>query len=181
MNTELITQVSAFLWQEADMLDHGEYAPWLESWTPDGLYIVPIDPLETDFANTLNYAYDDAAMREKRVARLCSGESISTSPVPRTIRSVSRFRILTNDGTNVTVRCAQNLREFRTVSTQMFMAAVTNAKQSAIYYPLVMTIGSLGAGLALWRGGLLPEPNGTLIFCLFAIIWTAVWFWKKYR
>jgi hypothetical protein len=33
----------------------------------------------------------------------------------------------------------------------------------------------------LWRGGLAPEPNGTLIFCLFAIIWTAVWYWKKYR
>ena len=113
MNTELITQVAAFIWQEADMLDHGEYAQWLESWTPDGLYIVPIDPAQTDFANTLNYAYDNAEMREKRVARLGSGESISTSPVPRTVRDVSRFRVLSNDGTNVTVRCAQNLREFR--------------------------------------------------------------------
>jgi 3-phenylpropionate/cinnamic acid dioxygenase small subunit len=113
MNTELIAQVSAFLWQEADMLDHAEYAQWLESWTADGLYIVPIDPQETDFANTLNYAYDDAGMREKRVARLGSGESISTSPLPRTVRDVSRFRILSNDGSNVTVRCAQNLREFR--------------------------------------------------------------------
>lgn len=113
MNTELITQVAAFIWQEADMLDHGEYAQWLESWTPDGLYIVPIDPEQTDFANTLNYAYDNADMREKRVARLGSGESISTSPVPRTVRDVSRFRVLSNDGTHVVVRCAQNLREFR--------------------------------------------------------------------
>ena len=113
MNTELIAQVSAFLWQEADMLDHAEYAQWLESWTADGLYVVPIDPQETDFANTLNYAYDDAGMREKRVARLGSGESISTSPLPRTVRDVSRFRILSNDGSQVTVRCAQNLREFR--------------------------------------------------------------------
>jgi 3-phenylpropionate/cinnamic acid dioxygenase small subunit len=125
MNTELISQVSAFLWQEADMLDHAEYAQWLESWTADGLYIVPIDPLETDFANTLNYAYDNAAMREKRVARLGSGESISTSPVPRTIRSVSRFRILANDGTNVTVRCAQNLREFRKDVLKHYTADVT--------------------------------------------------------
>lgn len=113
MNTELITQVSAFLWQEADMLDHAEYPQWLESWTADGLYIVPIDPQETDFANTLNYAYDNAEMREKRVARLGSGESISTSPLPRTVRDVSRFRVLANDGSHVTVRCAQNLREFR--------------------------------------------------------------------
>jgi 3-phenylpropionate/cinnamic acid dioxygenase small subunit len=125
MNTELITQVSAYLWQEADMLDHAEYAQWLESWTADGLYIVPIDPQETDFANTLNYAYDDAGMREKRVARLGSGESISTSPLPRTVRDVSRFRILSNDGSQVTVRCAQNLREFRKDVLKHYAADVT--------------------------------------------------------
>lgn len=33
----------------------------------------------------------------------------------------------------------------------------------------------------LWRGGLLPEPNGVLIFSAFAIIWSVVWCWKKYR
>jgi hypothetical protein len=33
----------------------------------------------------------------------------------------------------------------------------------------------------LWRGGLLPEPNGVAIFCAFAFIWSAVWFWKKYH
>jgi hypothetical protein len=33
----------------------------------------------------------------------------------------------------------------------------------------------------LWRGGLLTEPNGVAIFCAFTFIWSAVWFWKKYR
>lgn len=33
----------------------------------------------------------------------------------------------------------------------------------------------------LWRGGVLPEPNGVIIFMTFACIWCAVWFWKKYR
>ena len=134
MNTALITQVAAFLWQEADMLDHGEYAQWLESWTNDGLYIVPINPLETDFENTLNYACDNAAMRAKRVARLGSGESISTSPVPRTIRSVSRFRVLADDGEVVTVRCAQNLREFRKDVQKHYSADVT--------FELVRTAGN---------------------------------------
>ncbi|WP_153161344.1 aromatic-ring-hydroxylating dioxygenase subunit beta [Zoogloea sp. 1C4] len=134
MNTALITQVAAFLWQEADMLDHGEYPQWLESWTTDGLYIVPINPDETDFENTLNYACDNAAMRAKRVARLGSGESISTSPVPRTIRSVSRFRVLADDGEVVTVRCAQNLREFRKDVQKHYSADVT--------FELVRTAGS---------------------------------------
>ncbi len=72
--------------------------------------------------------------------------------------------------TKTLVREAENLREFRTVSTQMFMAAVTNAKQSAIYYPLVMTIGSLGAGLALWRGGLLTASGEMSVGTLVAFI-----------
>jgi hypothetical protein len=33
----------------------------------------------------------------------------------------------------------------------------------------------------LWRAGFLPEPSGVAIFLTFAIIWSAVWFWKKYR
>jgi hypothetical protein len=33
----------------------------------------------------------------------------------------------------------------------------------------------------LWRGGLLPEPNGIAIFLGFNAIWLATWFWKKYR
>lgn len=33
----------------------------------------------------------------------------------------------------------------------------------------------------LWRGGLLPKPNGVAIFLAFTSIWTVVWFWKKYR
>jgi hypothetical protein len=32
----------------------------------------------------------------------------------------------------------------------------------------------------LWRGGLLPEPNGVAIYLTFSLVWTIVWFWKKY-
>ncbi|MBK6708088.1 MAG: hypothetical protein IPG54_11660 [Sphingomonadales bacterium] len=49
------------------------------------------------------------------------------------------------------------------------------------YYAAYAYLIGAPAWWFLWRGGLLPEPNGTLIFCLFATIWTAVWFWKKYR
>ncbi|MBA1274541.1 aromatic-ring-hydroxylating dioxygenase subunit beta [Stutzerimonas azotifigens] len=113
MNLQVLQEVTAFIWQEGDMLDHGEYDAWLALWAEKGTYIIPIDPNEEDFDNTLNYAYDDAHMRQKRVQRLIGGESISTSPRPRTVRTLSRFRVLADDGSRVTVRCAQNLREFR--------------------------------------------------------------------
>jgi hypothetical protein len=33
----------------------------------------------------------------------------------------------------------------------------------------------------LGRAGLIPEVNGVIIYISFTLIWTAVWFWKKYR
>lgn len=125
MNLELLNHVSAFIWQEADMLDHGEFDAWLNLWAEKGTYIIPIDPNETDFENTLNYAYDDHRMRQLRVQRLISGESISTSPRARTVRSLSRFRVLGEADGVVTVRCAQNLREFRKDVLKHYTADVT--------------------------------------------------------
>lgn len=125
MNIELLQQAAAFIWQEADMLDHTEYADWLGLWAENGLYVIPIDPRETDFENTLNYAYDDQQMRQKRVARLVGGEAISSAPVARTVRSVSRLRLLAEDGKQLTVRCAQDLREFRKDRFRQHTADVT--------------------------------------------------------
>ncbi|WP_054899833.1 aromatic-ring-hydroxylating dioxygenase subunit beta, partial [Pseudomonas sp. NBRC 111131] len=87
--------------------------------------IIPIDPRQTDYENTLNYAYDDHHMRTLRVQRLVGGESISTSPQPRTVRSLSRIRVLSDDGVTVTVRAAQNLREFRKESLKHYTADLT--------------------------------------------------------
>lgn len=125
MNTALLNQVVAFLWEEGDMLDNELYDEWLQLWHKDGRYIVPIDPKETDFANTLNYANDDAQMRVMRVRRLTGGESISTSPEPRTIRMNTRFRILEDDGDMLTVRCAQFLTDFRKENARQYAANLT--------------------------------------------------------
>lgn len=107
------------------MLDYSEFDAWLALWAPKGTYIIPIDPDETDLENTLNYAYDNHHMRELRVKRLTSGESISTSPRARTVRTLSRFRLLSDADGVVTVRCAQNLREFRKDMLKHYTADIT--------------------------------------------------------
>lgn len=72
--------------------------------------------------------------------------------------------------TKTLVREEDNLREFQGLSTQMFLAAVTNARQSAFYYPLIMTVGSIGAGVALWRGGILVIDGDMSLGTLVAFI-----------
>ncbi len=50
-------------------------------------------------------------------------------------------------------READNLGEFQTLSGGMFGHARQNALEAAVYLPIVLTLGSAGVGLALWRGG----------------------------
>ncbi|NDV61513.1 ABC transporter ATP-binding protein [Puniceicoccales bacterium CK1056] len=73
--------------------------------------------------------------------------------------------------TKTFVREETNLKEFSTLSDKMYDYSVLNAIQSAIYLPIVLTIGSVAAGLVLWIGGgdYLAESLtlGTLIAFIF--------------
>lgn len=70
-----------------------------------------------------------------------------------------------------------NLEEFQEKSEDMYRYSMTNALQSAVYLPVVTSLGALGVGLALWRGGLgvsLGDVSlGTLIaFMQYAALFT---------
>jgi ATP-binding cassette, subfamily B, bacterial len=68
------------------------------------------------------------------------------------------------------VRERENLREFSVLSGNMFDASVLNARQNSLYYPVVMSLGSLAAGLCLWRGGYLTNVGAMSIGTLVAFI-----------
>lgn len=110
--TGCLAAAAEFVALEADLLDTRDYRTWLALWDHDGRYVVPVDPAETNYSDTLNYAYDDAAMRDMRVRRLTSGESMSASHAARTIRVVSRFRLL-DAGPVIRLRNAQILTEYK--------------------------------------------------------------------
>ncbi|MBL9119978.1 MAG: ABC transporter ATP-binding protein [Phycisphaerae bacterium] len=55
--------------------------------------------------------------------------------------------------TKTLVREERNLGEFQRLSTEMRGWMMKNSIQSSLYFPVIMTIGAAGAGLALWKGG----------------------------
>ena len=57
--------------------------------------------------------------------------------------------------TKALVREEENLKEFEVLTRQMSRYSLGSALHAAVYLPIVMTLGALGMGLALWRGGLL--------------------------
>ncbi|SPB13257.1 aromatic-ring-hydroxylating dioxygenase subunit beta [Caballeronia novacaledonica] len=115
-----------FIWREADMLDRRDYRAWLDLWDPQGFYVVPIDPNATDFAATLNYAYDDQHMRELRVQRMTSGYSASASDAARTVRTVSRFTLSSDSADIVEVKSSQVIVAYKRGVSTIFAADLTH-------------------------------------------------------
>jgi 3-phenylpropionate/cinnamic acid dioxygenase small subunit len=115
-----------FIWREAEMLDRRDYRAWLELWDASGFYVVPIDPQATDFAATLNYAYDDQHMRELRVQRMVSGYSASASDAARTVRTVSRFTLTSDAADVVEVKSAQVIVAYKRGVSTIFAADLTH-------------------------------------------------------
>lgn len=119
-----LQEAMEFIWREAEMLDRLDYKPWLDLWTPDGLYIIPIEREEGDPAARLNIVYDGAEMRAARVKRLISGFSMSSAPPARTVRTVSRFVVQAQGPDRIELRCAQMLVEYKYGRTRVLAADV---------------------------------------------------------
>ncbi|SLN59898.1 Anthranilate 1,2-dioxygenase small subunit [Aquimixticola soesokkakensis] len=114
-----------FVWAEADMLDACDYDAWLALWGDGGHYVIPIEKTGDDFANMLNIAYDDAAMRKMRVERLQGGFSISAAPPAQTVRTLSRFVAEAVDDTTITLRCAEHVVEDKFGRQRIFAVNLT--------------------------------------------------------
>jgi 3-phenylpropionate/cinnamic acid dioxygenase small subunit len=123
---QTLARAIEFIWREAEMLDRRDYRAWLDLWDASGFYVVPIDPQATDFAATLNYAYDDQHMRELRVQRMVSGYSASASDAARTVRTVSRFTLTSNAADVVEVKSAQVIVAYKRGASTIFAADLTH-------------------------------------------------------
>lgn len=120
-----LDEATRFIWAEADMLDRLDYKPWLPLWTKDGRYTIPVEHDADDFENQLNVAHDDAVMREARAKRLLSGFSMSAAPPARTVRTVSRFVVTSEDAHAIELRAAMVLVEYKYERTRVLAADVT--------------------------------------------------------
>lgn len=89
--------------------------------------------------------------------RIRRANSKITATYNETIAGVRTTRMLARE--------ADAAGEFQELSGEMHHWTVRNALQSAVYLPIVMSLGSIGVGLALWAGGIQvlegPGPTAT--------------------
>ena len=61
-----IQDVCAFLYKEADLLDHADLNAWFELYTEDATYWMPVTPDQTDALSHISLFYDNRLMMEIR-------------------------------------------------------------------------------------------------------------------
>jgi len=126
LSDQTFARAIEFIWHEAELLDRRDYHAWLDLWHSKGMYVVPIDPNTTDYAATLNYAFDDHHMRELRVQRMTSGYSASASDAARTVRTVSRFTRSSDSADIVEVNSSQIIIAYKRGVSTIFAADLTH-------------------------------------------------------
>jgi 3-phenylpropionate/cinnamic acid dioxygenase small subunit len=74
-----------FVVREARLLDDKRYEEWLDLWTDDGIYWVPLTPEQSEGIHHNSHLYEDKLLRTLRVERLKSPRAYSQQPPSRAL------------------------------------------------------------------------------------------------
>ncbi|VWB14811.1 aromatic-ring-hydroxylating dioxygenase [Burkholderia aenigmatica] len=84
----LQADAAQFLFREARLLDTRAFDPWLDLWTPDGMYWLPHEPGQASPRDHISLFWEDATLREVRAGRVTNLRNWSQQPTTRTARLV---------------------------------------------------------------------------------------------
>jgi benzoate/toluate 1,2-dioxygenase beta subunit len=84
-------RIELFLFEEARLLDAGQFEEWLKLYEPQGIYWMPSRPGQTDPLNVASIMYEDHAILSIRVQRLLEARALVLTPMPRTTHLVGNI------------------------------------------------------------------------------------------
>ncbi len=90
---DILKSVTAFLFQEAKVLDALDYDAWLALFTEDARYWIPLNKNAQDHASELNHAYDDLTMLRIRADRINQPDGWGQQPPPATARIIGNIEV----------------------------------------------------------------------------------------
>lgn len=91
LDYETQRRIELFVFEEARLLDTGQFEQWLKLYEPQGIYWMPSQPGQTDPLNVASIVYEDHAILAIRVQRLLEARALVLTPMPRTTHLVSNI------------------------------------------------------------------------------------------
>ena len=113
-----------FLFHEARLLDTQRYEEWLELFTEDATYWVPLEQGQKDPYETSSIIHDDRTLLELRVKQIRHPRAHARLPLARTVHQVGNVSILNDTPTEVRVASALTVVEFRNEKQRVYAALV---------------------------------------------------------
>ncbi len=90
------TEAEDFIYREARLLDERRFEEWLDLFTEDGLYWIPMDE-NADPENEPSVLFDNSVTRRQRVYQLLHQPHYSQIPPSRTVHFVSNVESRAGD------------------------------------------------------------------------------------
>ena len=112
-----------FLYHEARLLDMQRYEEWLELFTDDATYWVPLEQNQKDPFETSSIIHDDRTLLELRVRQARHPRAHARQPLARTVHHVGNVMVEESKG-EIRVNSTLQLVEFRSERQRLYGALV---------------------------------------------------------
>jgi 3-phenylpropionate/cinnamic acid dioxygenase small subunit len=112
-----------FLYHEARLLDTQQLEAWLELFTEDATYWVPLEREQKDPLETSSIIHDDRTLLELRVKQARHPRAHARLPLARTVHQVGNVMV-EDDKDEVRVRSTLQVVEFRNEKQRLHGALV---------------------------------------------------------
>jgi benzoate/toluate 1,2-dioxygenase beta subunit len=122
--------VEQFLYHEARLLDTGQYEAWLELFTDDATYWLPLERDQKDPYETSSIVHDDRTLLELRVKQARHPRAHARLPLARTVHHVGNI-LVEEESSEIKVNSTLQLVEFRNEKQRLYGALVEHRLRRA--------------------------------------------------
>jgi benzoate/toluate 1,2-dioxygenase subunit beta len=123
--------IEQFLYHEARLLDTGQLEAWLELFTDDATYWLPLERNQKDPFETSSIIHDDRTLLDLRVKQARHPRAHARQPLARTVHQVGNVMVLSENDSEVTVASTLSLVEFRNEKQRHYGALVEHRLRRA--------------------------------------------------
>jgi 3-phenylpropionate/cinnamic acid dioxygenase small subunit len=113
-----------FLFHEARLLDTQRYEEWLELFTEDATYWLPLEQGQKDPYETASIIHDDRTLLELRVKQIRHPRAHARQPLARTVHQVGNVSVVSETPAELRVASTLTVVEFRNEKQRVYAALV---------------------------------------------------------
>lgn len=124
-------KVEEFLYREARLLDTQQLEAWLDLFTEDATYWLPLERGQQDPFETSSIIHDDRTLLELRVKQARHPRAHARLPLARTVHQVGNVMVLSDEDGEVRVSSTLTLVEFRNERQRVWGALVEHRLRRA--------------------------------------------------